>query len=341
VVLNVFVFYSANAQDPHFSQFYNQPVQNNPAFAGLGDGLRLGGIYRNLWQKIPGKFNTLCFAADIEALNYGGGLGIVAASDVEGEGYLSTNYIGGIYSYRFAIVPKHFIVQVGFQTTYVTQKIDFSKLVFSDQLDNELGKIYNTSAGALPPIAPAKSFVDFTVGAVTRFNKVRRRKILHTHTIGFAVHHLTNPDQSLLYLNARLPLKFSFQYNSVFPFNNPDSKNPGLLVPALLFEWQKDFRETVLGLNLVKAPLFGGVFFRNRSLPGVDNNVDAVIANIGVEMKPSNRFVLRFTYSYDVTINNLRGYSPGSHEIGLHAILKDIYFKKGNNDKKKIDCYSF
>ncbi len=335
----------AQAQDPNFSQFYNQPVQNNPAFAGLNNGLRFSALYRNLWSRIPGKFNTFTCAVDAEALNYGGGLGLLASSDVEGEGLLTTKSIGGQYAYRF--IYKDFLVQAGFQTSVYTQRLDFSKLVFTDQLDERYGLVKSISSGAVPLPADSKTFIDFTSGFVVRKNihpKHNQRKNLATINAGYAAHHITRPDQSLMNLDGRLPIKHSFQFNVVIPANTAnDAKNPGLIVPAALFEYQQLFREFVIGLNCVKDPLFGGVFYRSRVFKGLPNStdVDAVTANIGFEVPFNKTSVMRICYSYDVTINNLRGFSPGTHEIGVLIWFKDIYKHKHKNNKKAMPCYGF
>jgi type IX secretion system PorP/SprF family membrane protein len=333
------------AQDPNFSQFYNQPIQNNPAFAGLNNGLRFSALYRNLWSRIPGKFNTFACAVDAEALNFGGGLGLLAASDVEGEGLLTTKSIGGQYAYR--IVYKDFLVQAAFQTSVYTQRLDYSKLIFSDQLDERYGLVHDFSTGAVPLPSDSKTFVDFTTGFVVRKNihpKNNFRKNLATINVGYAAHHITRPDQSLMNLDGRLPIKHSFQFNVVIPANtSKDAKNPGLIVPAGLLEIQGYFREFMVGLNCVKAPLFGGVFYRSRVFKGLPNSVDvdAITANIGMEVPVSKKTILRICYSYDVTINNLRGFAPGTHEIGVLFWFKDLYKHKAKNDKKAMPCYGF
>ncbi len=333
------------AQDPNFSQFYNQPIQNNPALVGINDGLRIGALYRNLWTKVPGKFNTFDCAADVEALNYGGGLGIVASSDLEGEGYLTTQSIGGAYAYRITLKPRDFIVQVGFQTTVFTQRLDFSKLVFADQLDARYGLITPTNIGTVPTPDQSKSFVDFSVGSAMvknfYFRKMNKRYKI-TSNFAIAFHHITSPDQSLMGVDAKLPIKFSSQGNVIIPFNySLSGKYSGLLVPAFLFEAQDKFRQVVVGVNAVKSPIFGGLFFRSRSLPGLSKDVDALVADIGLEVPMGDATLMKVCYSYDITINKLGSSAPGAHEIGLFFWFKDIYMHKNKNSNKRMNCFSF
>ncbi len=333
------------AQDPSFSQFYNQPIQNNPAFAGINDGLRLSALYRNQWTKIPGKFNTFACAADVEALNYGGGLGITASSDVEGEGLLTTQNIGFDYAYRITLKPRDFMVQVGFETSVFTQKLDDSKLVFSDQLDPRYGVIYTTATGAAPTPDISKSFVDFTVGGALVKNWYFRRlnsKYKITSNFGMAFHHITRPEQSLMGLDAKLPIKFSAQGNVIFPIGySLSGKYNGLLVPAFLYEAQDHFNQLEIGMNAVKSPIFGGLFFRSKSFPGVTKDVDALIADIGMEVPMGNSTVMKVCYSYDITINRIGSSAPGAHEIGVFFWFKNIYMHKNKSSNKRMNCFSF
>ena len=336
--------FSALAQDPNFTQFYSQPVQYNPAFTGINNGLRFGAIFRNQWSRIPGQFNTYSIALDAEALNLGGGLGFSASHDVEGEGLLSTTNFNALYAYR--VVQKDWMIQAGFSAGAYTQRLDFSKLIFTDQLDDKYGLVRPTATGAVPTPVASKTFVDFTSGFVFRKNirhKTQRRKILATVNAGYAAHHITRPDQSLMLLDARLPIRHSFQLNAAIPINGlNDPKHPALLIPALLFESQMFFKELVMGVNAVKEPLFGGVFYRSRVFKGLPNtyDVDALAANLGFETQVNKNVVMRFCYSYDITVNNLRGFSPGTHEIGILLWNKNLY-KKGRNAKKSLTCYSF
>jgi type IX secretion system PorP/SprF family membrane protein len=330
------------SQDADFTQFYNQTLHNNPAQAGVNGGLRASAVYRNLWNKTPGKFNTFCAAADIEALNYGGGLGIIATNDIEGEGLLKTTSIGGIYAYRFVVIPKDFIIQTGFKTDVITQNINYNKLVFSDQIDDKYGLLKTTSPGAVALPQVSKTFVDFTFGALARINSKRKQTLRSTATIGFAVHHVTQPDQSLLNLKGRLPLKFSAQASWVKAFKNSDKKNIGYFIPSALLEIQSPFRQFLIGANLMKAPLFGGVFFRNKFLPGLSKDIDAVIVDFGADIKFNAESSIRVCYSYDITINYLRGSTPGTHEIGIVAQFRNLDFNHHDSNRpKKIDCYIF
>src|ERR687890_2099287 len=61
----IFLFVKANAQDPHFSQFFASPLTLNPALTGKFDGeLRVAGNYRNQWPTINRAFTTTTVSVD-------------------------------------------------------------------------------------------------------------------------------------------------------------------------------------------------------------------------------------------------------------------------------------
>lgn len=56
---------SLKAQDPIFSQFYNNPIYYNPGYIGLNSGFRARFNYRDQWTGIPEDFKTYNFSLDV------------------------------------------------------------------------------------------------------------------------------------------------------------------------------------------------------------------------------------------------------------------------------------
>jgi hypothetical protein len=52
----------SNAQDLHFSQYFNAPILVNPANTGFNpdNDYRIGANYRNQWGAVGTPFKTLC-----------------------------------------------------------------------------------------------------------------------------------------------------------------------------------------------------------------------------------------------------------------------------------------
>jgi hypothetical protein len=57
--------YQLKAQDPLFSQFYNNPIYYNPGYIGLNQGVRTRFNYRDQWTGLPVDFKTYNFSMDI------------------------------------------------------------------------------------------------------------------------------------------------------------------------------------------------------------------------------------------------------------------------------------
>ncbi|WP_235524284.1 PorP/SprF family type IX secretion system membrane protein, partial [Pedobacter sp. Hv1] len=68
---------TASAQlNPLGSQYYNNQYLINPAFAGMGQGLKLNAAYRKLWSGIPGSPLTQNITADYGFGKVGVGLNV-------------------------------------------------------------------------------------------------------------------------------------------------------------------------------------------------------------------------------------------------------------------------
>src|SRR5471030_2556295 len=128
------------AQDHMYSQFFNSPIYLNPALTGQFEGdLRMTFIYRNQFTSVPGSFNYITASIDYNIPKFGGGVGLLFTRSSEGTAYLVKNNIAGIYSY--SIGSQDFVLSFGLQAGITDRTIDWSKLVFGDQIDPTLGYI--------------------------------------------------------------------------------------------------------------------------------------------------------------------------------------------------------
>ena len=101
-------FASAQAQDLHFSQFFNSPLTTNPANTGfIPDGdYRLGINYRDQWSAVMTvPYKTMSAFGDVQVLkdrfeNGWVGLGGVVLHDVAGSGNLTSTKVYGSVAYH-------------------------------------------------------------------------------------------------------------------------------------------------------------------------------------------------------------------------------------------------
>lgn len=311
MVIGVSCFSQIKAQDPNFSQFFMNEIYYNPALTGINNGLRVGTSYRNLWGPIPSKFNTGSVFMDGSGVNKMG-LGILASMDVEGEGKLRTTAIAGNYSYRM-LESKNIRFQLGVQGQYIRKQVDWSQLVFSDQLDEVFGNV--NSSSFIIPSQDITQYVDFGAGAALKFNagggKSGQKKTM-TGTVGVAVLHLAQPKDAFIgggvgYLPRKLVVHFDTKIIS-----------PGVIyAPAFIYEKQSNITTFQAGLNFSKLNMFAGAWFRNRSFTFSPRRFDSFIFNIGLVKKTKNNTKIRMGYSYDFTISRLQASSFGTHEISL------------------------
>ncbi|MBN8702266.1 MAG: type IX secretion system membrane protein PorP/SprF [Bacteroidetes bacterium] len=300
---------NAYAQDPQFTQFYANPLYLNPAFAGTARCPRVCLNYRNQWPALTGQFITYSASYDQHIDVLAGGVGLLVTNDQAGQGTLTTTNVSGMYSYQLN-VSRTFSIKAGFQATYMQKKVDWSKLTFGDMIDARRGFVFNTAETP----ANAKSNVDISAG-ILGYSK--------RYFFGFAAHHLTQPDESLLGTgNSPLPMKLTGHAGALIPLDGRGGDT--YLSPNVLYQKQQDFQQLNLGVYVIKGPIVGGLWYRNR---------DAFIALIGFQQG-----LFKFGYSYDVTISKLSNATAGSHEISF-ALQFECKPKK--KKFRTISCPSF
>lgn len=320
----------SRGQDANFSQFYNNPIYYNPSMTAINNGMSLRLNGRSLWGPIPGRFNTFSFSADAQTV-YKMGVGISAFSDVGGEAFLRTSAAYLNYSYR-PIDTKNFILQAGLSGGFVLKNIDWSRLTFSDQLDETLGNVNSTSF--VRPSYNQISYADFSTGLVMRFNgntrKQRGNFKRFNLTLGAAAHHLSQPDDALMATDQKLPLKLVFHGQSNLLFNE------FVLSPALIFEMQNEFKTFTVGTNFVNQPIIFGLWFRNRTAAFNAKQFDSFIFLLGINLPSKREMLWRVSYNFDMTISRLKTSSYGSHEISLLMEFPSKVFFSGRAKSKAL-----
>lgn len=319
------------AQDPSFSQFYFNQLYFNPAFSGLSGGLNFNLAHRILWPSLPGKLNTSKFSGDIDisGINGMGGVGLLASSDIEGDGSMKTFNVGIPISIRPMNFSKnidkkyrYFNFQTGFLISMMYKSINWNKYVFSDQFDPVDGLVYQSSFNT--PEESKMIFPDIAFGMVADYQNAPYGK---TNTnnwnvrAGFAFHHITQPEYSFLGLESKLPIKFVGHIN----FNFPIMKDENFIIaPAFVYEKQSGLQTFFGGTNIFWRSIFIGGWLRKYT------HSDAVSYNVGLELGENKSFYI--SYSYDMTISQLATANLGSHEINLSYMVDESIIKT-NKDK--------
>lgn len=318
---------TVHAQDPNFSQFYNNPVYYNPSLVAINGGYTIRAHARNLWAPIPGKFNT--FAASFEGeIIPKLGFAFNAFTDVAGEGMLRTT--GGYLTYGYRIVEsKNFLLQFGATGGIINKNIDWSRLKFSDQYDESLGEV-----GPSQFIAPDNTSIlypDFGSGLTMRFNHESKRVGSYKKmmvTTGFAVHHLNQPADVFISGNSFLPMKYVGHLNASILVNE------SILSPGLIYERQREFQTFTVGLSMTKKPLTVGIWMRNEYAYLKARTFDSFILTVGTSLPTKKDQNIRIMYSVDFTVSQLRASSFGSHELSLVYDIDNKYMLKSYHSRR-------
>lgn len=163
------------AQDIHFSQYFASPLNLNPALTGGFNGtFRAVANYRNQDFGVQGKSSYQTYAASVDAsllkrkLNYDRlGVGVSFFHDKSGDGGLSQLNIMAAAAYHKALDDgNRYSLSLGVKAGLVQKRIDFSKLVFEDQIvdfetiDPVTGETLQSNNNIM--------YVDFEVGLLFR-----------------------------------------------------------------------------------------------------------------------------------------------------------------------------
>lgn len=356
ILTSIVAFGQLKAQDPLFSQFYNNPIYYNPGYIGLNAGIRTRFNYRDQWTGLPVDFKTYNFSVDMaeRAIPGSGGLGLLVSSDKAGTGMIKSNTVGIGTAARIPLY-ENMVAQLGFMVSYAQKSVNWDELVFTDQLNARYGNIYESAFQA--PAANRVSYPDFSVGGVYRFAETGSSYSNIQGTLGVAVHHVFQPNESFLGLDSPLPRKLVLNGDLVLEIEQGRSssyrsyKNSGNFKfnPAFQYEKQAEFSTYSVGLNILKSSIYFGVWFRNQTFD-LFKAKDAIFT-VGVNAPWSKNSRMKIMYSYDYIITDLRTAARASHEISLVFEFDDFSLFSGsgagyrpgssNSRAREMECCPF
>ncbi len=311
LIVMLFQAIHSNAQDLHFSQYFNSPLLINPANAGFvpDRDWRVGINYRNQWASVTDNpYKTMALWGDIQLFNNSiengwVGLGGSLLKDVAGSGSLSSTKGFASVAYHQLLGLKS-LLSAGFNIGFANKSIDISKLTFGNQWN---GKFFDA---AIP------SGEAFAFNSITYFDLQAglNYAIFPTDNAylnaGFSVMHLNRPKESFFNnqdIDVRIEPRFTAFVNGSFKLNDQWIVNPNVYVSKMGNSY-----ETVAGLNARynlsgdgNLQLIGGLYTRLS---------DAFIPMVGVEWND-----LAVTVSYDATVSSLGTFNQtrGAYELSI------------------------
>ncbi len=317
----------AQAQDPHFSQIFASPLTLNPAFTGKFDGqLRLAANHRDQWPSIPKAYVTTSASLDFSILNSKipegdvFGVGISGLSDQSADAALKLNYGSLSLSYHKALDEDGYnTIGAGFQATYSSAILDFTKLTFEDQLTQN--GFTGTTAETLSN-GSNQNYLDMNAGILFSGSSDGT----NNYYLGASVYHINRPNLSFIDKVWNLSPRFTIHGGGSFPVSDILSINT-----SAIYQMQNKASEALIGAALSAnvnndtenpTSVYVGSWVRFK---------DAIIPYIGIEIGG-----LRIGASYDINTSNLKAatLSRGGSEFSL------IYIKRAAQTKG-IPCPKF
>ena len=317
---------SLSGQDPVFSQFYNAPIQSNPALVGLTNSGRVSVNYRNQWTGWPQAYSTYAASFDQYFDDMNSGFGMQILSDNAGDGILKTTTMSGVYSYHLQL-NKKWQARVGLEAGLIQTTLDWDKLIFEDQI---VPQIINGSLGGtvipsieVRPEQLTNRVADFSVGGLLYSDK---------YYVGIALKHLTSPNNGFADNTqggfAGLPSRFTIHGGMEIDLDGYNNEGFGsFIAPSILYTRQAGLSQLNAGVLYNRENVFGGVWLRHDL-----SNVDAAIISVGLRTE-----WLKLSYSFDLTLSSAQiSRTSGSHELGVVMVIG-----AQKNKKSRIeDCFS-
>lgn len=322
-----------NAQDIHFSQYYNTPLQYNPALTGVfGGDHRAMLAYRNQWLTVASPYVTYGAAFDMRMMeknggNFALGTGLGVYRDVAGDTKMGiTNAVLSL-SGIIALNDKQHLT-VGVQGGVEQRSIDATSQIWGNQYDKDLPDYYNPAASSGEVTNYNTGFVgaDINAGIAWVYSESVKRIVNDDNfslKLGAVYQHITS--QSLKYGETPDALfgKMSFHGEGNISVKNSNTA----FQPSLIYQRQGPNQEILLG-TLIRYKLgfdsqYTGLLRSSAVSIGMHARWgDALIPSIGYEV--SNWKIM---FSYDANLSGLRAASSsvGGFEVTLTFINPGKY----------------
>ena len=170
-------------------------------------------------------------------------------------------------------------------------------MTFGDMIDPRRGFIYETQD---IPRGGMVQAVDFSTGILGFTDK---------YYFGAAVHHLNEPNESLVVGTSRLPMKYTIHAGAVLPLQRSVTGVESTISPNVFYRRQGEFQQLNLGLYVNKGPLVGGILQSWHHVHGLPRRLHRNVGN-QIGCGP-------IRLSYDLTVSELTPATGGAHEISM------------------------
>ncbi|HEY4966258.1 MAG TPA: PorP/SprF family type IX secretion system membrane protein [Puia sp.] len=308
--------------DPHFSQYYIQPMTMNPAFTGAFDGdYRISGIWRSQYGN---TLNTKGISAEkTTEINANFGFNLINQASNDGaysftNGYLTFAYTG----VRFGKNADHYLV-MAMQLGFISRKFDINKMQFGSQWVSGVG--YDASGNSGETFLKPQ-VTSFDAGAGIAYYDATPNQTASFFG-GISAYHITQPVNPFLTDQNQSKLNVRYSAQAGVRINASDQLT---IVPTAIYMKQGDAQERM-----------GGVYFQAYANENTDVMFGAYY-RISDAITPFAGFYykgLTFGVSYDVdaSAKSAAGSKGNSLEISISYVGK----RKSNTGVPRFWCPRF
>ena len=326
------ILFKVQAQDNIYSQFFNAPVYLNPALNGQFKGdFRINAIYRSQWSAV-GNLNYFTASADYNIPRFGGGIGMIFTHSVEGAAYLTKNNIAGIYSY--SVGSDGYVLSFGLQAGVTNRQVDWSKLVFADQIDPRLGYIPGSGTSAELPAFNSRYYFDSGAGV---------NLVVNNFMGGLALQHLNRPDESFTGTPSIVPMRLTNHVSyriDLNPYDGYDDNEKTFAIPSVVFYKQGTSNTINAGVQYKRRSINAGIWYRTDSQGGSNAVVVSLIFDMFVNKETGEKF--RFGLSHDANTSRIGyGSTSGSTEGSISYETPVTNYSSYNKFDGATRCYNF
>lgn len=190
------------AQDIHFSQFFEAPLWRNPSLAGIFTGdIRVQAVYRDQWNNVTNAYRTGSVNAEIKMpvgkVNDFVTAGLQLLQDRAGTIALTTTHVLPALNYHKSLSSeRNSYLSLGFMGGWVQRRFDLSKVTTNTQYNG--GGIGENLANT------QYSYIDGSVGM--SYNSNLGHNPNNNYYLGAAYHHFNRP-KNAFFRNAGIEIE--------------------------------------------------------------------------------------------------------------------------------------
>ncbi len=288
--------------DPHFSQYYANPLWLNPGLTGVTDGAYRANINaKQQWSNLNDGYLTVGAsfdAAPTKNLAFGGMVINQRAGSVN---YNQLNALASAsYRIRFGQAGDK-IVNFGLQAGIINKSIDISRITLGSQYNPTVG--YDSGLGFNENFE-ARNFTAPDINAGVMFFDAADYKKINVFA-GLSVSHLNRPKDKFIGGDAKIPMRYTAHGGARLKINQMFD-----ITPNALFLKQGNAQQVAVGayaqmmLNTQTDLLFGTNY-------RVD---DAAIAFLGFHIKS---MVFGVSYDFNTSALNRATGNKGGLELSI------------------------